>query len=122
MEILLTVFFSTCHKPVDVPSVDHWYELPYIIFPLDANETPIAGPIYYSALIVAEALGSSNVAQVLDLQANGGNDYTPGYAIYENGQPVRVALTNFITDQSGNSDYTASISIGGAVPAQVKVK
>jgi len=94
----------------------------YIIFPLDAHETPIADPIYYSALIVAEALGPSNVAQVLDLQANGGNDYTPGYAIYENGQPVRIALTNFITDQSGNSDYTASISIGGAVPAQVKVK
>jgi hypothetical protein len=67
-------------------------------------------------------LGSSNVAQVLDLQANGANDYTPGYAIYENGQPVRVALTNFITDQSGNNDYTASISIGGTVPAQVKVK
>ncbi|KAG2065347.1 glycoside hydrolase family 79 protein [Suillus decipiens] len=80
------------------------------------------GPIYYSALVVAEALGSSNVAQVLDLQANGGNDFTPGYAIYENGQPVRVALTNFITDPSGNSDYTASISIGGTVPAQVKVK
>ncbi|OJA14152.1 hypothetical protein AZE42_09597 [Rhizopogon vesiculosus] len=80
------------------------------------------GPIYYSALVVAEALGSSNVAQVLDLQANGGNDYTPGYAIYENGQPVRVALTNFITDPSGNNDYTASISVGGTVPAQVKVK
>ncbi|KAG1829911.1 hypothetical protein DFJ58DRAFT_825241 [Suillus subalutaceus] len=63
------------------------------------------GPIYYSALVVAEALGSSNVAQVLDLQAN-----------------VRVALTNFITDPSGNSNYTASISIGGTVPAQVQVK
>lgn len=80
------------------------------------------GPIYYSALVVAEALGSSNTAQVLDLQANGGSDYTPGYAIYENGQPVRVALTNFISDPSGNSDYTASISIGGTVPPQVKVK
>ncbi|KAG1777941.1 glycoside hydrolase family 79 protein [Suillus placidus] len=80
------------------------------------------GPAYYSALVVAEALGSSNTAQVLDLQANGGNDYTPGYAIYENGQPVRIALTNFITDPSGNNDYTASISIGGTVPAQVKVK
>ncbi|KAG1807867.1 glycoside hydrolase family 79 protein [Suillus subaureus] len=80
------------------------------------------GPIYYSALVVAEALGSSNTAQVLDLQANGGSDYTPGYAIYENGQPVRVALTNFITDPSGNSDYTANISIGGTVPAQVQVK
>ncbi|KAG1733524.1 glycoside hydrolase family 79 protein [Suillus lakei] len=80
------------------------------------------GPVYYSALVVAEALGASNTAQVLDLQANGGNDYTPGYAIYESGQPVRIALTNFITDPSGNSDYTASISIGGTVPAQVKVK
>jgi hypothetical protein len=91
-------------------------------FLLDANEDSIVGPIYYSALVVAEALGSSNTAQVLDLQANGGNDYTPGYAIYENGQPVRIALTNFISDPSGNSDYTASISIGGTVPAQVKVK
>ncbi|KAG1744607.1 glycoside hydrolase family 79 protein [Suillus paluster] len=80
------------------------------------------GPIYYSALVVAEVLGSSNVAQVLDLDANSGNDYTPGYAIYENGQPVRVALTNFITDPSGDNDYTASISIGGTVPAQVTVK
>ncbi|KAG2052586.1 glycoside hydrolase family 79 protein [Suillus hirtellus] len=80
------------------------------------------GPVYYSALVVAEALGSSNIAQVLDLQANDGNDYTPGYAIYENGQPVRVALTNFVTDPDGDSDYTASISIGGTVPAQVQVK
>jgi hypothetical protein len=80
------------------------------------------GPVYYSALVVAEALGSSNIAQVLDLDANGGSDYTPGYAIYENGQPVRVALTNFISDPSGNSDYTANISIGGTVPAQVQVK
>jgi hypothetical protein len=91
-------------------------------FLLNANENSIVGPIYYSALVVAEALGSSNTAQVLDLQANGGSDYTPGYAIYENGQPVRVALTNFISDPSGNSDYTASISIGGTVPPQVKVK
>ncbi|KAG1761827.1 glycoside hydrolase family 79 protein [Suillus occidentalis] len=80
------------------------------------------GPIYYSALAVAETLGSSNTAQVLDLQANGGSDYTPGYAIYENGQPVRIALTNFISDPSGSSDYTASISIGGTVPPSVKVK
>lgn len=91
-------------------------------FLLDTNENSIVGPIYYSALAVAEALGSSNTAQVLDLQANGGSDYTPGYAIYENGQPVRIALTNFISDPSGNSDYTASISIGGTVPPSVKVK
>ncbi|KAG0694605.1 glycoside hydrolase family 79 protein [Suillus ampliporus] len=103
---------STCNKPVGIPSVE----------PLMPMKLPFTGPVYYSALVVAEALGSSNTAQVLDLQANGGNDYTPGYAIYENGQPVRVALTNFITDPSGNNDYTASISIGGTVPAQVTVK
>ncbi|KIJ61735.1 glycoside hydrolase family 79 protein [Hydnomerulius pinastri MD-312] len=80
------------------------------------------GPIYYSALFVAEALGPSNQSQVLDLNMNGGNEFTPGYAIYENGQPTRVALVNYVTDKSGASDYTASISIAGTNPAQVKVK
>jgi len=102
--------------------MDHWYVPPSVISLLDVQLSSHPGPIYYSALVVAEVLGSSNVAQVLDLQANGGNDYTPGYAIYENGQPVRVALTNFISDPSGNSDYTAGISVGGTVPAQVQVK
>lgn len=80
------------------------------------------GPIYYSSLFVAEALGPSNQSQVLDLQMNSGNEFTPGYAIYENGQPTRVALINFVEDSSGASDYTASISIGGSVPSQVSVK
>ncbi|KAG5640479.1 hypothetical protein DXG03_008374 [Asterophora parasitica] len=87
------------------------------------------GPIYYSALVMAETLGPSNGSQVLDLNANSGNIYTPAYAIYENGNPVRVALFNFVTDPSGASDLTVSISIGGGdtgqpngVPSQVKVK
>ncbi|KAG6829523.1 hypothetical protein H0H87_011178 [Tephrocybe sp. NHM501043] len=87
------------------------------------------GPIYYSALIMAETLGASNGSQVLDLNANGASLYTPAYAIYEGGNPVRVALFNFITDPSGASDLTVSIAIGGgdtgqqgATPAQVKVK
>ncbi|KAH7913618.1 glycoside hydrolase family 79 protein [Hygrophoropsis aurantiaca] len=80
------------------------------------------GPIYYSALVVAEALGPSNLSQVVDLNPNGGNEFTPGYAIYENGQPMRVALVNYVTDPTGASDYTASISIAGSTPAQVKVK
>ncbi|KAG6331398.1 hypothetical protein ID866_7691 [Astraeus odoratus] len=81
------------------------------------------GPIYYSALFVTEALGSSNASQVLDLNMNGGNEFTPGYAIYEHGQPVRVALINYVTDSTGASDYTAAISIvGAATPAQVRVK
>lgn len=87
------------------------------------------GPIYYSALVVAEAIGSSGNAQVIDLVANGGELLTPAYAIYENGQPVRMLLVNFVDDPSGNSDITASISVGGgqtgvpgATPASVKVK
>ncbi|EGO20268.1 glycoside hydrolase family 79 protein [Serpula lacrymans var. lacrymans S7.9] len=81
------------------------------------------GPIYYSALVMAEVLGSSNASQVVDLQANGNNEFTPGYAIYEHGQPMRVALFNYVSDPTGASDYTASISIsGGMVPAQVNVK
>ncbi|KAF5376683.1 hypothetical protein D9615_007846 [Tricholomella constricta] len=87
------------------------------------------GPIYYSALVLAETLGPSNGTQVLDLNANDGDIHTPGYAIYENGNPVRLALFNFVTDPSGASDLTVSISIGGgqtgqanATPAQVKVK
>ncbi|KAG7447455.1 glycoside hydrolase family 79 protein [Guyanagaster necrorhizus] len=87
------------------------------------------GPIYYSALIMAEAMGASNASQILDLNANDGNIFTPAYAIYENGNPVRVALFNYITDSSGASTYIASISIGdgesgqaNGTPAQVKVK
>ncbi|RDB17658.1 Beta-glucuronidase [Hypsizygus marmoreus] len=87
------------------------------------------GPIYYSALIMAETLGASNGTQVLDLNANDGNIYTPTYAIYENGNPVRVAIVNFVTDPSGASDLLVSIAVGGsnvgqanATPAQVKVK
>lgn len=78
---------------------------------------------------MAEALGPSNKSQVFDLQANGNNEFTPGFAIYEDGNPVRLVLINFITDPSGNSDLTAAVSIGGgltgqpgATPASVKVK
>lgn len=78
---------------------------------------------------MAEALGSSNKSQVLDLDANSADIHTPAYAIYEDGEPVRVALFNFITDSSGASDYTATIAVGGgetgqdnATPSKVKVK
>ncbi|KAF8882861.1 glycoside hydrolase family 79 protein [Infundibulicybe gibba] len=85
------------------------------------------GPIYYSALAMAEAIGPSNTTQIKDL--NTSSVLTPAYGIYENGTPVRVALFNYMTDPTGNSNYTASISIGGGTtgqpngsPAQVKVK
>ncbi|KAH9927381.1 glycoside hydrolase family 79 protein, partial [Amylocystis lapponica] len=80
------------------------------------------GPIFYSVLAVAETLGTSGAAQLIDLGANGGNDYTPGYAVYEGGSLARVALFNYMTDPSGASSYTATISVPGATPAQVQVK
>jgi hypothetical protein len=80
------------------------------------------GPIYYSALIVAEAIGPSNNTQIRDLGANSNEPLTPAYGIYENGVPVRIALFNFISDPSGASEYTANITIGGQTPSSVKVK
>jgi hypothetical protein len=88
------------------------------------------GPIYYSSLVCAEVLSSSNNAQIIDLFPGNASIYTPAYAVYENGNMVRVALFNYLSDDpTGNSDYTATISVGGAAtnepavsPAQVKVK
>lgn len=87
------------------------------------------GPMYYASLIVAEAFGPSNNSRIVDLFMNGNNPLTPGYAIYENGNPTKVALINFIDDASGANNYTANISIGGSGagqpngnPPQVSVK
>src|ERR1700733_4019944 len=68
----------------------------------------------YAHLVVAEALGSSNKSQVVDLQLNNGNPYTPGYAIYEEGTPTRALLLNFMDDNGvGNAQYTGYVHIGG---------
>ncbi|KAJ6603190.1 hypothetical protein DFH09DRAFT_1019182 [Mycena vulgaris] len=76
------------------------------------------GPIYYSALVMAEAMGPSNLIQILDLNIHGTGPFRPIYGLYENGKPVRVA-----DDLTGASDVDVVISIaGGPTPAQVKVK
>jgi len=78
-------------------------------------------PVYYSTLAVAETFGSSNLSQiaVLDL----GNDLTPGYVVYESGVPTRLALLNYISDDTGTSDYNAVITMtGGQMPSQVSVR
>ncbi|KAI0087487.1 glycoside hydrolase superfamily [Irpex rosettiformis] len=95
--------------------------------PPPGNESSIhqwtIGSTFYAAVAVAETFGKSGKAQIVDLQANGDNMYTPGYAIYENGSLSRVALFNYITDPSGTSDYTVSLSIAdGTGPSQVYVK
>ncbi|KAI9058982.1 glycoside hydrolase family 79 protein [Trametes sanguinea] len=87
------------------------------------------GPVFYSAIVVTEALGTSNTSRVKDLFPNNGNELTPAYAIYENDQLARMVLINFMDDPTGANDYTATIQVGGqqfgesnSVPAQVKVK
>lgn len=80
------------------------------------------GPIFYSVLVIAETLGSSNNSQLIDLNANGNSVYTPGYAIYENGQLTKLALLNFMSDPSGANDYTATISLDVPPPPQIVVK
>jgi len=78
------------------------------------------GPVYYSALAMAETLGSSNASQVLDADANNASIYTPAYVISERGSPTRVALFNYITDPLGASDYTADINVVDSQTVWVK--
>ena len=87
------------------------------------------GPIYYAALAMTEVLGRSNQSQVIALGVNNDDQSTPGYAIYENGTPMRVALFNYLDDTSGAYDLSVAISIGGgetgqppSTPPSVRVK
>ncbi|KAJ7923331.1 glycoside hydrolase family 79 protein [Mycena leptocephala] len=80
------------------------------------------GAIYYSAVISAEVFGKTNTSQIIDLLGNNASDHTPQYAIYENGSLARVALFNYITDSTGASDYTATISVSDGTVASVHVK
>ncbi|KAJ7649887.1 hypothetical protein FB45DRAFT_5549 [Roridomyces roridus] len=80
-------------------------------------------------MAVAETFGKSNQSRIIDLQMNGNNEFTPGYAIYDGGVLARLALFNYVTDPSGASGITVSFAIGGGstgqangTPAQVKVK
>jgi Glycosyl hydrolase family 79 C-terminal beta domain len=79
-------------------------------------------------LLVSEALGPSNASQVVDLGLNSGNQFTPGYAIYENGNPTKVLLLNYMADPSGGANTVVNILIGGGpngpntTPANVSVR
>ncbi|KAH8804268.1 hypothetical protein DL96DRAFT_1474641 [Flagelloscypha sp. PMI_526] len=87
------------------------------------------GSMYYSALVMAEVLGTTNTSQIIDLDANNASPQTPAYAIYENGQLSKVGIFNYMDKSKGNADLTVSIAVGGSgvgaengTPATVKVK
>lgn len=79
--------------------------------------------MYYSALVMAEAFGTTNTSRTMDLWGNAANLYTPSYAIYENDVLSKIALFNYVDDLTGASDINVAITIpGSTVPASIKVK
>ncbi|KXN83267.1 hypothetical protein AN958_01638 [Leucoagaricus sp. SymC.cos] len=84
------------------------------------------GAIYYSVLVLTEAFGKSNTSQIIDLTGAIGSEFTPAYAIYENGVLSKAALFNYVDDLNGTrgpSDLKVTLSVSGAgVPGSVKVK
>ncbi|KAG8985974.1 hypothetical protein FRB90_004327 [Tulasnella sp. 427] len=58
---------------------------------------------YYSALVMSEVMQEEG-SQVMDLLLNNNSTNTPGYAVYKNGQPIKLALFNYVTDPSGAND------------------
>ena len=78
---------------------------------------------------MAEALGTTNTSRVVDLGANGGNEFTPAYAIYEDNALARIAIVNYMSAQDGVGAINVTISVGGVpagepndTPAEVQVK
>ncbi|KAK1225001.1 hypothetical protein PQX77_012070 [Marasmius sp. AFHP31] len=88
--------------------------------PPPTNESPVhqwtVGATYYSALVTAEIFGASNKSRIVDLQQiSNPSIYQPQYAIYEGGQLARIALFNFVSDNGGSSDYTATLRLNGQI-------
>ncbi|KAF8837650.1 hypothetical protein BDN67DRAFT_1071283 [Paxillus ammoniavirescens] len=89
------------------------------------------GAIFYSSIFIAEALGPTGTAQIIDLTnslASNGvapvltSTYTPVYGIYENGQMARLVAFNFVSDPSGASGASLVVGVQGASVGSVQVK
>ena len=80
------------------------------------------GSVYYPTIIMAELFGSSNQSRIVDLNADGGNEFHPAYAVYENGVPTRLGLINFVSDPSGANDLVVNVDFGGAALPQPTVQ
>src|ERR1700761_6124726 len=59
------------------------------------------GPVYYSALVMAEAMGPSNTTQVPDLQANNNNECCPSCRI------PKCRTTSFTTPACAQAPHRA---------------
>ncbi|ORY23372.1 hypothetical protein BCR39DRAFT_507851 [Naematelia encephala] len=87
------------------------YYNPFTAPPWNATDPDlwVTGSPYFSTLLLAEALGSSNVSQVVDI--SGQTDiYHPVYAIYENDVLTRMVLFNYVSDTTGASTWSPTIT------------
>ncbi|CAE6422766.1 unnamed protein product [Rhizoctonia solani] len=73
--------------------------------------------------------GSVGTSRIMDLNPNNGENLTPGYVVYEDGQPTRLLFINYVDDPSGGHDMWVRVQIGGgetqqppASPPRVRVK
>jgi hypothetical protein len=76
---------------------------------------------FYAVLVSSEALGPSGNARVVDMGINNNHTQMVGYTIFENNQPVRLVLINYMTDNTtGTHAYTARVQTNGVARARVR--
>ncbi|PPR05779.1 hypothetical protein CVT24_006842 [Panaeolus cyanescens] len=73
------------------------------------------GSIYYSTIVLAEALGTSNTSRVIDLTSST-SPYTPAYAVYEHDTLSKLVLMNYMDDLQSNT-HTTSMTINVPLPS-----
>ena len=120
--------FACSLLPVSIPSFQKSLPISLFSFPAPpGNQSAFhqwtVGAIYYSAIVLAEAFGTTNTSQIIDLGANGANNLTPAYAIYEIGLLSKVALINFMDDgQTGANNIHVTVQVPNGAPQSVQVK
>ncbi|KAH7103897.1 hypothetical protein BKA62DRAFT_828089 [Auriculariales sp. MPI-PUGE-AT-0066] len=77
-------------------------------------------PPMYAILVSSEVLGPTNQARVADIGLNNNNTNMAGYVVYENNQPVRMVLINYMSDTTGALDYTARVQVNGVSSVSVR--
>ncbi|KAF8734682.1 hypothetical protein AX14_003112 [Amanita brunnescens Koide BX004] len=85
--------------------------------PLPQPLPPHVQPLYYAAVIIAEAIGSSGNVQMAEIQIDDPN--ISGYAFYEGGMIVRAVLINS-NAYFGGARPSARITLN--IPGEMEVK
>ena len=103
------------------------------------------GSVYYSTLLVAELFGRSENSRIVDIThtssiaantqtiynedgtsydiTSSDDQFHPTYLVYDGETPVRAALFNFVSDNTGASDAQVTLNFNNtAAPSQVHVR